>query len=103
MNKRKDLLKRMFSKDYLVNELGLPNDEDETKVIVKENTLVDHDRWSLCFRLTFFLIEEQKYYQTYYSIGATEQPWQEDKEVECIQVKPTEVVITQYKAIDKAK
>ena len=93
-------MKRIFSKDYLVKELGLPHDEDGTKVEIKENTLVDNDRWSLYFRLTFLLKEDGNYYQAYYSIGATEmqdeEPWQDEDEVECTIVEPTEVVITQY-------
>lgn len=40
---------KIFSRDYLVNELGLPYDSD----CVIEDTMIDKERWSIVHRLIF--------------------------------------------------
>jgi hypothetical protein len=79
---------RIFNRDFLVNELGLPYNSVEDKVI-------DNSRWSICHELIFAY--DGKYYQTYYSVGSTEcqdeRPWEYEDEVECIEVIKQEVKV----------
>lgn len=80
---------KTFSRDYLVNELGLPYDSD----CVIEDTIIDKERWSIVHRLIFK--DNDKAYRVYYEEPATEeqemQPWEDDDEVECEEVIPVEV------------
>lgn len=64
------------------------------------NELVDNTRWSLMYRRVFCWGE--KYYETYFSVGATEcqdeGPYDnEPDEIECDEVFPHEVKIIEYK------
>lgn len=74
---------KVFSKDYLVNELDLP----------LYNTIfdriVDTTRWSIVHEIVFK--DKGKLYMTTYSEGATECqdeiPWEYDDEIECIEIE----------------
>lgn len=83
---------KIFSRDYLVNELGLPYDSD----CVIEDTMIDKERWSIVHRLIFK--DNDKAYRTYYEEPATEeqemQPWEDEDEVECEEVIPVKVKTT---------
>jgi hypothetical protein len=89
-----------FKKEFLVDELGLPDDYDSSKVEVLVNEICDTSRWTENYSLVFKF--EGKYYQTYYSVGATElqdeSPWEFDSEVDCVEVEPVKVTVIQYLA-----
>lgn len=77
---------RTFPKEFLIGELGLPS-----KAVHKE--FVDHTRWSVHYKIVF--AHDGKFYQAYYSVGATEcqyeSPWEYDDTVECEEVELVEV------------
>lgn len=78
-------------KDYLLNELQLPY-----KAILDE--IEDTSRWSVHHRIVFEY--DGKFYETYYSEGATEmqdeRPWEYDEEVECDEVELKEVKVVKW-------
>jgi hypothetical protein len=69
-----------------------------------ENTIEDTDRWSTIHGLVFKM--DGKFYETGYSVGATEMqdesPWEYEKEVECVEVEPVKVEVVQYLPVDQA-
>jgi len=79
-------------KDYLINELGLPYENS----ILDE--IIDTSRWSIHHRIIFE--HEGKFYETYYSEGATEMqdesPWEYEDEVECYEVELKEVKVLKW-------
>ncbi len=64
-----------------------------------EDEIIDNSRWSIQHRIVFKWTDG-KYYQCYYSVGATEQqdesPWEYDDEVACIEVEQEEVTIKKW-------
>lgn len=87
---------KVFSKDYLVNELDLP----------WCNTIVDRiintTRWSIIHEIVF---ENQgKFYMTTYSEGATEcqdeKPWEYDDEIKCTEVELKEVKVKKWVPVE---
>lgn len=67
-----------------------------------EDNIDDTTRWSILHSIVFKF--EDKFYTTCYSEGATEMqdesPFEhEGDEVECFEVKPVEVVVTQYQRV----
>jgi hypothetical protein len=78
-------------KDYLKNELYLPYS-------AIKNDIVDTGRWSIHHEIIF--AHDGKFYQTYYSEGATEMqdesPWEYENEVECVEVELKEVKIKKW-------
>ena len=78
-------------KDYLINELNLPD-----SAILDEIT--DTSRWSVHHRIVFK--HDDKFYETYYSEGATEMQdesaWEYDDEVECDEVELKEVTVVKW-------
>jgi hypothetical protein len=86
-----------FKKDFLVNELDLPYSAFKIK-----DEVVDKTRCSIVHELIF--AHEDKYYQTYYSVGATEpqeeKPWEYDDEVECQEVKQVERIVKVWEVVD---
>jgi hypothetical protein len=72
---------KTYEKAYLMDELDLPENAIEDRVI-------DTSRWSVHHEIIF--LDDGKYYRTWYSIGATEQqdewPWDHEKEVKCYEV-----------------
>lgn len=90
---------KIFSRDYLVNELGLPYNSD----CVIEDTMIQHERWSIVHRLVFE--DNGKVYRTYYEEPATEEqellPWEDEDEVECEEVIPMKVKTTIWVAPDE--
>ena len=79
-------MKKMFHKDYLKNELGLPYE-------AIKDTITDTGRWSIYHEIIFE--DNGKFYQTCYSEGATEcqdeRPWEYETEIECYEVELKEV------------
>jgi len=85
---------RTFTKDFLVEDLDLPYNDDITKV----NEVIDTSRWSIHYDLVFEF--EGKHYRTSYSVGATESqdesPWEYDEEVRCVEVEEQEITTTAW-------
>ncbi len=84
-----------FSKDYLNGELDLPYG-----AIVDE--IVDTSRWSIHHRIVFD--NNGKFYQAYYSEGATEcqdeSPWEYEDEIECTEVELKEVKVKKWVPVE---
>lgn len=81
-----------FTKEFLKSSLKLRKDTVEDK-------LVDHDRWSMTKRRIFR--HDGKFYETHYTVGATEyqeqRPYEgDDDEIECPEVFPVEKTIIVY-------
>jgi len=84
-----------FDTEYLIDLVGGEYPDDEI-----EDEIIDNGRWSIYYRMIFK--HEGKFYETFYSRGATEQqdehPYDnEDDEIECDEVIPIEKIITVYK------
>jgi hypothetical protein len=85
----------IFTKEFL--QALVTDDQEGADVIINE--LVDTSRWSVHYRMVFKF--EDKFYQTFYSCGATEtqdeSPYEYDgAQIECKEVFATEKVITVY-------
>lgn len=87
--------KKIFDAKFLREEV-LNTTEYEV-----ENTLIDHNRWSLIFQLVFKF--ENKFYSTVYTRGATEyqdeRPFDSEKEVLCVEVQPIQKITTVYEPV----
>jgi len=83
-----------LSKDYLVNELNLPDS-------AIKNTITGTSRWSIHHEIIFSY--NDKFWRTYYSVGATEQqdesPWEYQNEIECVEVKLIEKTIKVWQEV----
>jgi len=90
----KDKAIKIFSKDYLRNELDLPYS-------AIKNDIIDNSRWSIYHEIIFK--DGDKFYRTSYSVGATEcqdeSPWEYDDEIECTEVELKQVMVTKW--VDK--
>lgn len=77
-----------FHKDFLINELGLPDN-------AIKDTITSTSRWSIHHDIVF--AHNGKFYETYYSVGATEMqdesPWEYDTEIECTEVHLVEKTV----------
>lgn len=84
---------KVFNKEYLTKELGLPYD---CKLI--EDDIIDTTRWSIVHEIIFE--DKGKFYRTTYSVGATEmqweKPWEYEEEVECTEVELKEVKVKKW-------
>lgn len=73
--------------------------EDGYEIVEKK--LVDTSRWSTNHSLVFTY--QGKYYQTSYSVGATEnqceEPFEYNDEVECAEVHPVEKTVIVYEVV----
>jgi len=80
-----------FDRKFLRDDLELPYS-------ATENNIIDSSRWSIQHKIVFAY--EDKFYQAYYSKGATEMqdesPWEYEEEVECIEVELKEVKVMQW-------
>jgi hypothetical protein len=85
------MAKKVFSRDYLRNELDLPY-----SAIFDEIT--DNGRWSIYHRCIFE--DNGKFYETHYSVGATEsqdeRPWEYEENVDCFEVELKEVTVKKW-------
>lgn len=81
---------KVFNKEYLTKELGLPYD---CKLI--EDDIIDTTRWSIVHEIVFE--DKGKFYMTTYSEGATEyqdeRPWEHEDEIKCTEVELKEVKV----------
>ena len=84
---------KVFNKEYLTKELGLPYD---CKLI--EDDIIDTTRWSIVHEIVFE--DKGKFYMTTYSEGATEyqdeRPWEYENEVKCTEVELKEVKVKKW-------
>lgn len=87
-----------FAREFMRNVLW--GDVEGTRVI--EDTITGTGRWSIYHRIIFEY--EGTFYSTSYSEGATEQqdesPWEYQREVECIVVRPVTKPVVVYEAIE---
>lgn len=95
----------MIKKKFKVNEIEelLYGDSDSLNNI--SDSIIDSDRWYIQHEIIFQEKESEKYYSVYYDEPATE--YQDDGEslfrvgldnnVECVEVVPVQVTVTQYK------
>ena len=83
-----------FSKDYLVNKLGLPYNAIEDKI-------TDTSRWSIHHEIVF--PDNGRFYKTHYSEGATEiqdeRPWEYENEIECTEVHIVEKLMKVWESV----
>ena len=90
------MAKKVFSKDYLKDELDLPY----SNTVVDK--IIDTTRWSIVHGIVFE--DHGKFYQTTYSEGATEmqdeRPWEYDDEVECTEVELREVKVKKWMPVE---
>lgn len=93
--KKDNSITKIFTKDYLVNELDLPYNAVEDDVI-------DNNRWSISHKIIFE--DDGKFYQTYYNVGATEcqdeRPWEYEKEINCTEVEKRKVMVEKWMPIE---
>jgi len=70
---------------------------------VMVNEMVDTSRWSINHRLVVLDRESSSYWETYYSVGATEmqdeRPFEWEGEVEFDEVEPVEVIRVEYRRV----
>lgn len=84
----------ILHKDYLINELDLPDSAIKT-------TIIDTTRWSIIYEIVFS--HDNKFWKTNYSVGATEiqneSPWEYRDLVECIEVQLVEKTIKTWQPV----
>lgn len=97
---------KKFSRDYLTEELGLPNDPDTNKVTILSDEITGHRRWSVDHTLIFRLADQPigEAWRTGYSVGATESqdegPWEHyGEEIAAVLVRETEKTIKVYEPV----
>lgn len=87
--------KKKFDKEFLINELDLP-----FKAI--EDEVIDTSRWSIHHKIIFE--HDGKFWQTWYSVGATEMqdeaPWEYEKEIECTEVHQVEKLVKIWEVVE---
>lgn len=71
-----------------------------------ESKIVDNSRWSIHHKGVFQYIPTGKYYEFYWSVGATEyqeeQPFEYDKEVEALEVHQVPEVVQVWRTVPDA-
>lgn len=89
-------IEKQFDRDYLKWELDLPFSAIEDNVI-------GNSRWSIYHEIVF-QDRDGKFYQTCYSVGATEYqeegPWDDEPVVVCTQVEKREVVVEKWMPVE---
>lgn len=90
-------MKKEFTRDYLVKKLDLP-------YTALEDNIIDNSRWSIIHEIVFQDLDG-KFYQTTYSVGATEcqdeRPWEYKSVVECTEVAKKEVMVEQWVPLEE--
>lgn len=86
--------KIILHKDYLIDELDLPDS-------AIRDTIIDTTRWSIIHEIIFS--HDNKFWKTTYSVGATENqdesPWEYETLVECIEVELVEKTIKTWQPV----
>ena len=95
------MTKIKFKKDFLINDLDLPYNDD----IIQEDNIIETSRWSEIHEIVFAY--NNKYYKTEYSQGLTEMqdesPWEYEEEVVCVEVELKEVLVKQWINVEETK
>lgn len=90
------IMVKIFSKDYLINTLGLPADSE----YVISDRVIDNDRWTIDHELLFSDPADGKVYRAYYRTGATElqdeAPWEYDNTVPAEEMELQAIVKKEY-------
>ncbi|NCE63696.1 hypothetical protein D1159_03660 [Pseudoflavonifractor sp. 524-17] len=90
------MVTKNFPRDYLRRELDLP-------FASVENHIVDQSRWSIHHEIVF-RDKDGKFYQTCYSVGATEcqdeGPWDDEPVVQCVQVEQQKVLVLRWVPVE---
>ena len=90
------MIEKIFDRDYLKNELGLPYENTIT------DEIVDNSRWSIMHEIVFK--DNGKFYMTTHSVGATEMqpesPWEYESKVKCIEVELREVKVEKWMPVE---
>lgn len=100
MKFNKDVLQEL-AWEYVGEKVDL-GDDGIYRVMI--NDQIDTTRWSVIFNMVFK--HNNKYYETSYSRGATEQqdesPYEHDEdEIECPEVEPYKVELTKYRKVNE--
>ena len=93
----------MIKKKFKVNEIEelLYGDSDSLNNI--SDSIIDSDRWYIQHEIIFQEKESEKYYSVYYDEPAYQDDGESwfrvglDNNVECVEVVPVQVTVTQYK------
>lgn len=92
-------MKKVFKREYLIEELDLPYSN-----IISEK-MVDRHRWTIDYEIIFE--DNGKYYRTYYQTGATESQevdyFYDEDEIECEEVEKRFVQIEAWLPVDETK
>jgi hypothetical protein len=104
MSKKKPVV-RTFTKEELLESRGLPwgnfNEKTGESEKIYLDEITDHSRWSVGHRIVFQY--DDKVYEAYYGVGATESqdesPWEYEDEIECTEVEEVEVVVKKWKPV----
>lgn len=93
-----------IDKAIVTEEWDLPysgNADPAVDVEILSDTITDTSRWSVHHKLIVRI--KDKFYQTYYSVGATEQQyesaWENDTEIEFNEVKQVEKMVTVWETV----
>lgn len=85
------MINKIFTKEHLVNDLDLPYSAIEDEI-------VDNGRWSIFHRCIFE--DDGKFYETHYSVGATEEQdegaWEYEDNIKCTEVELKEVKVKKW-------
>ena len=77
----------------LLDELDLPGGANEVF-----SRIVDQSRWAVSYEIVFAYAN--KFYRTYYRVGATEQqdesPWEFEKTADCFEVELKPITVKQW-------
>lgn len=88
------MAKVTFTKEEMIDIL------DDGRDIVS-NEIADTSRWSIHHEIIFE--KDDKLYQTWYSVGATESqdesPWEYETQVECTEVEAYQKTVTAYREV----
>lgn len=88
------MAKVKFNKSFMLDILDSDN--------LIENKIIESTRWSIIHEIIFR--HEDKYYKTYYSVGATEtqyeSPWQYEDEVACEEVHKVPKMIEVWEVVE---
>jgi hypothetical protein len=89
----------LIKTDELIEELL---DGGDTWAVIS-NKIIDNSRWEIHKKLIVKNKETNKFYETTYSIGATEcqsqGPWEDDWKIFLTEVEPVKVEIIKYVAV----
>ena len=84
-------MKKKFTKDFLVNTLGLPYTPNEEYVKVEDTDFKRFDEWTSQSTIIFTLLGPKETYKVSCNIGIDIDPWENEEEIVAVEVYPKEV------------